>query len=233
MDRIDQFIFIFPLLLLIIWLIIWFIKSNKFLKANKMLNEWKYEEAIKLYKDITTKNKNHKIAHYNMWIALEKLNRYEEALAAYDEVIKLDNSYELAYRAKGIILDYKLGKYEEAIKTYNEINRINPKSTLNHLNKALALWILGRNEEAIEEWNLALNTYDEQNKNKETWKIKWWNKWLIYYFIASTYSFMNKEVESIENLKKAIEFDKQYKEEAKTDKAFDNIRNSDEFKKTL
>ena len=50
---------------------------------------------------------------YNKGIALLRLERYEEAIACFDEAIRLDPEYLLALYAKGNLLR-KLGRDEEA-----------------------------------------------------------------------------------------------------------------------
>jgi hypothetical protein len=44
---------------------------------------------------------------------------------------------------------------------------------------------------------------------------------------------MNNTQEAIENLAKAIQMNSKYKEMTKAEEDFDNIRNLDEFKKTI
>jgi tetratricopeptide (TPR) repeat protein len=53
---------------------------------------------------------NEGIAHYNT-------KRYEDALRAYEQAIKLDPGFALAYNGKGNVL-VDLERYEEALATY-------------------------------------------------------------------------------------------------------------------
>ena len=50
----------------------------------------------------------------------------EEAIKCYDESIKLNPKYEIAWNNKGNSL-YKFGKYEESIECYDEAIKLNPK----------------------------------------------------------------------------------------------------------
>ena len=51
--------------------------------------------------------------------ALNYQGKYDEAIKAYEEAIRLDPNYVDAWYNKGIALDSQ-GKYDEAIKAYDE-----------------------------------------------------------------------------------------------------------------
>ncbi len=55
--------------------------------------------------------------------ALHKLKRYEEALAAYEQVIPLDPKNANAYHNKGLVLD-KLGRSKEAQQCYKKARQL-------------------------------------------------------------------------------------------------------------
>lgn len=55
----------------------------------------------------------------------------------------------------------------------------------------------------------------------------------IYYNIACLYSLKKDVVNAIKSLRKAMELDFKLKENAKVDPAFDNIRDTQEFKELL
>ena len=49
--------------------------------------------------------------------ALEKLNRFEEAITCYDDAIAADGSMTIAYLHKGGLFN-RLSRYEEALQCY-------------------------------------------------------------------------------------------------------------------
>ena len=49
--------------------------------------------------------------------ALEKLNRFEEAIACYDDAIAADGSMTIAYLHKGGLFN-RMSRYEEALQCY-------------------------------------------------------------------------------------------------------------------
>jgi tetratricopeptide (TPR) repeat protein len=75
------------------------------------------------------------------------LKKYDEAIKAYDEAIRLDSNNVLAWYTKGIALD-NMGKYDEAIKASDEAIRLDPEHKWAWYTKGLALKALGRTTEA-------------------------------------------------------------------------------------
>lgn len=80
--------------------------------------------------------------------AFKKLKRYEEALAAYEEAIRLNPNDAESYKSKGSIL-YNLKRYEEALVAYGEAIRLDPTNASYHNNKGDAFDKLERYEEAL------------------------------------------------------------------------------------
>ena len=70
-------------------------------------------------------NPSHKEAHNNKGIALEDLEKYEEAIAEFDRAIELEPRDENTYNNKGNALR-ELGRYEEAIAEYDKALEIYP-----------------------------------------------------------------------------------------------------------
>nr|HET6901226.1 tetratricopeptide repeat protein [Ktedonobacteraceae bacterium] len=79
--------------------------------------------------------------------ALDELKRYEEAIVAFDQAIRLDPNDVLAYNNKGLVLN-NLKRYEEAIAAYEQAIRLDPNYAVAYNNKGLALDQLGRKSEA-------------------------------------------------------------------------------------
>ncbi len=79
--------------------------------------------------------------------ALYDLKRYEEALAAYEQAIRLDPNVAVAYNNKGNIL-YDLKRYKEALAAYEQAIRLDPNYAYAYHGKGLALDKLRRSKEA-------------------------------------------------------------------------------------
>ena len=80
--------------------------------------------------------------------ALYRLKQYDEALAMYDEALKIKPRHKDAWNNKGYIL-HALKRYEEAIICYDHALKINPKSQFAWNSKGKLLNDLKRYEEAI------------------------------------------------------------------------------------
>ncbi|MBO0791483.1 MAG: tetratricopeptide repeat protein, partial [Ktedonobacteraceae bacterium] len=93
--------------------------------------------------------------------SLNELGKYEEALATYEEVIRLDPNGSRIYSNKGSVL-FQLGRYEEALAAFEEYIRLDPESSEGYFNKGKTLIALDRPEEALAmfEQALCLDPYD-------------------------------------------------------------------------
>ena len=76
-------------------------------------------------------------------------SRYEEALAAYEQVLSLDPSDLAAYKGKASLLLSWFRRLEEAVMTFEQVLRLDPKDHLAYFDKAVALHWLRRYEEAL------------------------------------------------------------------------------------
>jgi len=75
---------------------------------------------------------------YDKGNALYRQGKYDEAVPAYDEAIRLDPNYIHAWNNKGLALNSQ-GKYDEAIQAYDEAIRLDPNyaNAWNHKGVAL------------------------------------------------------------------------------------------------
>src|SRR5713101_2817145 len=80
--------------------------------------------------------------------ALHSLQRYQEALAAYEQAIHLDPNFALAYKNKGWTLN-NLKRYQEALVAYEQAIHLDPNLALAYNNKGLTLYDLKRYQETL------------------------------------------------------------------------------------
>ena len=66
------------------------------------------------------------MAWNNKGLALDDINKYDEAIKAFDKAIEINPQYSLAWYNKGRAL-YKLNKFDEAIKAYDKAIEIDPQ----------------------------------------------------------------------------------------------------------
>lgn len=144
-------------------------------------------------------------------------NKYAESINLANEVIKKDNKHYKAYNIKGIALAYN-GSFEEGMKNINKALEISPNYGYALFNKALTY-------ELYDKYDEALKWYD---KNLEVENYIW-----SYYGKASIYGRKGDVKNTVKYLKIAIEMDKVVKEEASTERDFDNVRQSKEFQELV
>jgi len=85
--------------------------------------------------------------HYNAGVELQEQGRYEEAIAEYDEVIRLNPQLALAYGNRGGAYS-DLGQLQRAIQDYDEAISLNPHYAKAYVNRALAYTHLGDDTKA-------------------------------------------------------------------------------------
>ena len=84
-----------------------------------------------------------------------KESRHQEAIASYDEAIRLKPGIEEAYYNRGIA-KRQLGRHEDAIADYDEAIRLKPDNTEAYNNRGVAKDDLGRYEDAIADYDKAI-----------------------------------------------------------------------------
>jgi tetratricopeptide (TPR) repeat protein len=111
---------------------------------------------------------------FNKGFALSSLGKYDEAIKAYDEAIRLDPNLDGAWYNKGLAIYYQ-GKYADAIKCYDEAIRLNPNYADAWNNKGGALYNQDKYDEAIK-------CYDEAIRLNPNCADAWNNKGLALYY---------------------------------------------------
>ncbi|WP_017314499.1 tetratricopeptide repeat protein [Mastigocladopsis repens] len=79
----------------------------------------------------------------------------EEAVASYDQALKIKPDYDSAWNNRGNALG-NLGRYEEAVASYDQALKIKPDDDSAWYNRGIALGNLGRYEEAVASYDQAL-----------------------------------------------------------------------------
>jgi tetratricopeptide (TPR) repeat protein len=90
-------------------------------------------------------------------------NKVLEAVACYDEILKLDRRHSDAMINKGAALE-RVNRFEEAIECYDHAIAANQKLTLAYLHKAAACNRAGRYQDAVECFELALQLEEKETK---------------------------------------------------------------------
>ncbi len=102
-------------------------------------------------------------------VIFDDTRRYDEALEAYNEAIKINLDYAEAWNNKGVTLS-KMHRYDEALEAYNEAIRINRNNAEAWNNKGVVFEYMHRYDEALEAYNEAIRlnpNLAEARNNKE------------------------------------------------------------------
>jgi predicted O-linked N-acetylglucosamine transferase (SPINDLY family) len=91
----------------------------------------------------------------NHGLILDALKRHEEAVASFDQALKLKSKYAEAHNNRGATL-VTLGRGEEGLESCRKAIAIKPDYVEAHYNAGTALRILGRYEEALKSFDRAL-----------------------------------------------------------------------------
>ena len=114
--------------------------------------------------------------HHDLGVDALRTGRYPEALKEFDAAIAVDDEFPEAYRGRALVLDLGFGRLPEAEKAYRRAVELRPSFSEAHNDLGQLLARTGRWDEAIREFDLALENmlYKEPfvarcNKGLATW----------------------------------------------------------------
>ena len=144
--------------------------------------------------------------------------KYNEALAAYNWSLELMPDDPDILNNRGATYA-KLERHDEALADYNRSIELKPNEPATLYNRGITYTKLERYDEALADYNRSLELKPDYTSS--------------IYNLACLFSLWEKTNEALAYLKKAINKDKKYREMAKTDNDFNNIRDAPRFKKLI
>lgn len=126
-----------------------------------------------------------------------ELQRYQDALEAYEKAVNIRPDYPQAWNGQGRIL-YELKQYKQALTAYDKAIQIQPDYLQAWSGRGLVLAKLQRHQEAIASFNKALQL---QNNSPEVWNAK-----------GESFINLNQYDNAIKSYDKAIELKADYYE---------------------
>ena len=118
-----------------------------------------FEEASYFFKNCITDNPQDYSALYNLLYCFDHLNKTEEAIQILNEVLEIDPYSEVAWHQLGLVL-LKKKQPKEALSAFDFAIISDDTFTGAYIEKGKLLEGLGRINEAIENYEIALNTND-------------------------------------------------------------------------
>ncbi len=178
----------------------------------------RYDEALADYNHSLELSPDDPVIIYNRGITYDTLERYDEALTDYNHSLEIRPDHPDTLNNRGIIYG-KLERYDEALTDFNRSLERRPDHPTTLYNRGITYVKLERYDEALADHNRALEIKPDYASP--------------LYNLACLFSLQGNVDEAFSYLEKAISKDKKYKEMAKKDKDFDNIRDDPRFKKLI
>lgn len=94
--------------------------------------------------------------HHDLGVEALKNGRFPDALREFDAAIAVDEGFAEAHRGRGLVLDRGFGRLEDAERAYRRALALRPAFSEVHNELGQLLARTGRHEEAIREFDLAL-----------------------------------------------------------------------------
>ena len=163
--------------------------------ANGLYEINRFDDA--LIKIKTIEHLDYIDAHYNKGRILKALNRFDEAIEAYDYVLKLNPSHILALINRGLIFHEKK-QFIEALENYELVIELNP-------NYAEAYYNQGLSNTELKKYEDAMKNYQDAIQINPNYEAAYCNLGILY----NSLSEPNKAIQSIE---KAIQINPNYAE---------------------
>ncbi|GEM_PF-3549624 len=176
----------------------------------------RHEEALADYNHSLEHRPNHPDTLCNRGTAYDALGMYDKALADYNHSLELRPDHPTTLCNRGTIYA-KLGRHEEALVDYNHSLELRPDYPTTLYDRGITYAKLGRHNEALADCIRSLELRPDDPAT--------------LYNLACLFSLRRKTRDALTYLGKAIEKNEKYRQMAKTDEDFNNIRDDVRFKK--
>ena len=164
--------------------------DKSFVKATKLYNEQKYEEALSVFEEAIGLNPDNWAYYFNIGLTYKKLNRLPEAKKAFEKAANLNPQSFSSNKELGELLA-KEGDFERAADYYRKAVEINPDDPDGHYNLGVCLANLGKGEEALVQFQKTIELKPDYSE--------------AYFQLGSLYISQNKTQEAISSLEKFLQ----------------------------
>ncbi len=187
-------------------------------RGNAYMGKQQYDRAIEDYNraiELEPKSAELYNCRGNVFYAKQQHNR---AIEDYNKAIELEPKYALAYYNRGNVYICKQ-QYDRAIEDFSRAIELNPKDGLAYIYRGITYYSKQKYDKAIEDYDRAL----ELNPNYDK----------LYYNKACAHSLANRTDEACKALRQSIENGFNDWGHIKSDRDFDNIRESACYKEIM
>ncbi len=173
--------------------------KSVWVKADELLTQKQYEEAVKLYSiaiEMNLDDPDIYNAYFHRAQAFLELDKVAEALADYTKTIRLNPSFPNAYRYRGIIY-FETGRYTDAVNDFSRFIELEPDKTFGYVNRGSALGKIGNYDKALADFNTSIQLDPTCAE--------------CYYYRFMVFTALERDSEAELDLKKAQSLDSRYK----------------------
>jgi len=178
----------------------------------------KYDESLADYNRSLELRPDHPTTLYNRGNTYNELEKYDEALADFNHSLEFRPNDPDTLNNRGVTYAH-MKKYDEALANYNRSLELRPNHPDTIYNRGTTYANLERYDESFADFNRSLELRPDDPGT--------------LFNLACLFSLWGKTDNALPYLEKAIHKDKKYREDAKTDEDFDNIRKDPRFKKLI
>jgi len=151
-----------------------------------------WQEEIKLWVDVISKNPKNNRGHHNLGLLLAKQGKVEQAIGHYYLALRIKPDHaDVHFNLGNAFKDQ--GRFKEALNHYSEAFRILPDYAEAHNNMGLALVESGRIPEAVDQYSEALRINPEFKE--------------ALFNLGNALSRQGRTTEAIQHFSKALEID--------------------------
>jgi protein O-GlcNAc transferase len=137
-------------------------------RANGLFQQGMLADAEQLYRQIVDTSPNPFVALNNRGVALERLDRFDEALASIESALSIQPDYADAFYNRGIVL-LRMKRFEEALTSYEQALAIRPEYAEALSNRGIAMM-------ALHFLDGALVSFDRALALKADYAEAWYNR---------------------------------------------------------
>lgn len=123
--------------------------------AARELSLGNFQAAVEIYDLILTKVPDAAMLHNNRGVALQKLKRYNDALAGFGKAIALKPDFAEAHNNRGAVLQ-ELNRLEEALASYDQAIALKQDYANAHFNRGTTLKKMNRYKDAVASFDKAV-----------------------------------------------------------------------------
>ncbi|BAY40904.1 TPR repeat protein [Nostoc sp. NIES-2111] len=146
-------------------------RSQLIQQANALFSQGDFQGAEENLCKFLKRYSDDAFGHFQLGNVFFRSKKFEAAISAYREAIRLKPQYAVAYNAVGMVFASQ-NRWSEAIAEYQKALEINLDYGDALTNLALAFWQTNKKDEALVSLEKAINIFKKQNRNEKANQVE-------------------------------------------------------------